>query len=129
MLYGVSTQGPACRPRIEICWLVRAMVHGCDIPIDQPEVFQRAVARSAKMLTSLGVEIIPVASNFRQLDEHWFHSHAALVASSLWLFHQSYSSGLIASSKPYNDLRLPWGSNPVTDWLLGGFVPNYSRRR
>jgi hypothetical protein len=98
--------------------LTSVMVQGCDISIDQPEVFQRALARSGKMLTSLGVELIPVASNFRELDKDWVHSHAALVASCLWLFSQGYSSGLIPSTEPYDDLVLPWGSNPVTDWLL-----------
>jgi hypothetical protein len=98
--------------------LASVMVQGCDIPINQSEVFQRAVARSAKMLGSLGMELIPVTSNFRELDKNWVDSHGALVVSCLWLFRKGYSSGLIPSTEPYDDLVLPWGSNPVTDWLL-----------
>ncbi|WP_016952106.1 hypothetical protein [Anabaena sp. PCC 7108] len=44
------------------------MVHGFDIPLQQTEVFENAAQRSQIMLSSLGVEMIPIATNFRVKD-------------------------------------------------------------
>lgn len=92
------------------------MVHGFDIPLSQAEVFERASQRSKKMLGSLGVELIPMATNFRELKQQWEHCHGAGLASCLTLLQGGYNRGLIPSSYPYTDLA-PWGSNPITDHL------------
>ena len=47
-------------------------------------------------------------------------SFGAALASCLHLFKGRCGAGLIASSKPYDDLLLPSGSNPITDPLMSG---------
>ena len=41
------------------------------------------------------------------------------LAACLHLLGRGYATGLIASSHVYETLRFPWGSNPVTDPMLG----------
>jgi hypothetical protein len=101
-------------------WTLSAgvMVHGFDIPIDQPEVFANAAEKSRIMLSSIGMNLMPVSTNLRQLHNKWDDSHGAALAACLMLFKGRYNAGLIASSYPYNNLIIPWGSNPLTDQLL-----------
>jgi hypothetical protein len=94
------------------------MVHGFDIPVDQPEVFSRAAEKSRNMLASIGVSLIPVSTNLRDLHNDWGDSHGAALAACLILFQRQFNTGLIASSNPYNYLRFPWGSNLITDPML-----------
>lgn len=94
------------------------MAHGFDIPLDEPEVFQRAAENSRRMVASVGLELIPVASNIRQFEDNWELTHGAGLASCLHLLRRRFPVGLVAASHVYNGLRFPWGSNPVTDTLL-----------
>ena len=94
------------------------MAHGFDIPVDEPEVFQRAAENSRRMAASVGLELIPVACNIRQFEDNWELTHGAGLASCLHLLRNRFSIGLVAASHVYNGLRFPWGSNPVTDRLL-----------
>ena len=94
------------------------MVHGFDIPLEQKEAFDRAAEKSKAMLASLGVELIAIATNFRELKQDWEDAHGTGIASCLMLFQKGYGAGIIASSDPYDALNLPYGSNPVSDWLL-----------
>ena len=94
------------------------MAHGFDIPIDQPEVFARAAEKSRIMLSSIGMQLIPVYTNLRELHNVWDDSHGTALAACLMLFQGVYNTGLIASSDIYKDLVLPWGSNPLTDRML-----------
>ncbi|MEH2069540.1 MAG: hypothetical protein V7K47_15485 [Nostoc sp.] len=96
------------------------MVHGFDIPLSRPELFDRAMQKSRLALTSLGLELIPMATNFRNFQQDWQDAHGAAVASCLMLLQGGYSIGLIPSSDPYHaiDLSWGWGSNPLTDPLL-----------
>ena len=93
-------------------------VHGFDISLSRLEAYQRAALNAQVMLDSLGVEMIPMAMNLKQLGDNWDHSHAAALASCLMLLQGGFSAGLIASSYPYSNLEMGWASNPVTDWLL-----------
>jgi hypothetical protein len=95
------------------------MAHGFDIPLDEPEIFANASGKARAMVESLGLELIPVSTNFREINGNWNETHGAAVASCLMLLQGRYSSGLIGSTEPYNALILPWGSNPITDPLLG----------
>lgn len=94
------------------------MVHGFDIPLSQQEVFQRAAEKSKAMLASVGVELILMATNFRELGQDWEDVFGAAVASTLMLLGGGYTVGLLPSSYTYESLFLPWGSNPLTDPLL-----------
>jgi hypothetical protein len=95
------------------------MAHGFDIPLDEPAIFDKASGKSLVMVESLGLELVPVSTNFREINGIWNETHGAAVASCLMLLQGRYSSGLIGSTEPYNALILPWGSNPITDPLLG----------
>jgi len=94
------------------------MLHGFDIPLQETEAFAGAAERAGRMLASLGMELIPVATNFREMGATWEDAHGAGLASALMLLKARYNTGLIASSFDYSALILPWGSNPLTDGLM-----------
>jgi hypothetical protein len=94
------------------------MVHGFDIPLDQPEVFAKALVRSQIILDSVGVELIPIATNFRELDQDWEDVHGAAIVSCLMFLENIYPLGLVASGPSYKSLVFPQGSNPLTDRYL-----------
>jgi hypothetical protein len=94
------------------------MVHGFDIPLAQQQVFERAEEKSRAILASLGVELITMTTNFRELPQDWEDVFGAAVASALMLLRGGYTIGLLPSSYTYQSLFLPWGSNPLTDPLL-----------
>lgn len=96
------------------------MVHGFDIPLDDPGGYEAAAVRSEAMLSSLGVPLIRMATNFRELQDVWEDAHGAGLASCLSLLQGQHRIGLIASSYPYPLLSLPYGSNPLTDVMLSG---------
>ncbi|HEY9604819.1 MAG TPA: hypothetical protein V6C85_24665, partial [Allocoleopsis sp.] len=97
-----------------------AMIHGMDIPLEEEQEFANAAEKSRKLLSTLGVELIPIATNFRQLPLKWEDAFGTGLASCLILLQGGYTTGLIASSFPYQALSFPYGSNPVTDWMLSG---------
>ncbi len=94
------------------------MVHGFDIALDQPEVFARAFARSKVILDSVGVELIPLVTNFRELKQDWENAHGAAIVSCLMCLEKLYPLGLVASGPSYKSLVFPQGSNPLTDRYL-----------
>jgi hypothetical protein len=94
------------------------MLHGFDIPLEEAEVFARAAENARIMLASLGMELIPIATNFREIGGTWEDAFAAGLASCLALLQGRYNTGLIASGNDYSTLIFPWGSNPLTDGLM-----------
>ena len=95
------------------------MVQGFDIPLNQPEVFASAVKYSQQILASIGLEIIPIATNYRELVEDWTHSFGAANASCLALFSGRFRGGLISQGLTWSEFQLLHeGSNPLTDPLL-----------
>ena len=94
------------------------MVHGLDIRLNEPEVFQRAAAMNREMLASLGIELITVATNFRELNDDWDDAHGAAVACSLHAMGRRHSAGLLPGTHAYEALRFPFGSNPLTDPMM-----------
>ncbi len=94
------------------------MVHGFDIPLDEPDVFQRAAEKSARILGSLGIPLIPIATNFRDLKLSWVDVFAAGAASCFMMLQGGYTAALFGAGERYSALILPWGSNPITDGLL-----------
>ncbi|MBD2464470.1 hypothetical protein H6G89_26035 [Oscillatoria sp. FACHB-1407] len=95
------------------------LVHGFDIPLRQTDSFDKAVEGSRVMLSSLGMDLIPLATNFRQVVRlNWEDVFGAAIASCLTLFRNHYTTGLIPASYSYHTLAFPYGSNPVSDRLL-----------
>jgi len=95
------------------------MVHGFDIPLEEDDMYQRASAKAERQLASLGLELIPVATNFRALDIEWTHTFGPAVAGLLMQFGRRFSRGLVAQGVPFGSYRyIVEGSNPLTDPLL-----------
>jgi hypothetical protein len=95
------------------------MVHGFDIPLDEPEGFALATVRSKRILSSLDIELIMVSTNYREVVGDWSHSHGAAIASCLSLFRKEFSEGLIGQTFTYGELRkITEGVNALTDPLL-----------
>lgn len=121
---GVDSCFTVWRHRIGRCGRLRQnleaglLVHGLDIPLEQPEVFGRAAANAKLMLNSLDVKLLSMATNFKQVGGDWEDVFMAGIASCMVWYQSGYSVGLIGSSQPYHTLALPWGSNPITDWML-----------
>jgi hypothetical protein len=94
------------------------MVKGFDIPLNDP-AFDQAQERSSTMLASLGMDCIPIATNFRQVVRlDWAHAFGTGIASCLHVLKGGYTTGIVASSHAYQTLNFVYGSNPLTDRLL-----------
>ena len=94
------------------------MVHGFDISLDQLEIFGRALVRSQVILDSVGIDLIPLVTNFRELNQDWEDAHGAAIVSCLMCLENLYPLGLVASGPSYKSLVFPQGSNPLTDRYL-----------
>lgn len=92
-------------------------IHGFDIPLEKKEAYEVTKRHASLLLESLGITMIPIVTNFREVDQNWGYSHGAGLASCLMLLQNCYSYGLVGSSAPYNKIY-PWGSNPLTDRLF-----------
>lgn len=95
-------------------------IHGFDIPLRDNRSFLLSQKRNEKLLGSIGMTLIPLATNFRDLPVSWADSHAAALVSSLAFFGKNFSQVVVASSEPYVSFVTGkiWGSNPLTDRLL-----------
>ena len=94
------------------------IIHGLDIPLEQKQIFDRAAHNSTRMLTSLDVRSLSMATNFKSIAGAWEDVFMAGIASCMVWYQKSFSIGLVGSSQPYHTLALPWGSNPITDRML-----------
>lgn len=95
------------------------IVHGFDIPLSQPDVFERAANRSAATLADINIPLVRVSTNYRDIsDVNWEHACGSALAGALSNFREFAGTGIIGSSEPYDSLVIPWGSSPITDHLL-----------
>ena len=95
------------------------MVRGFDIPLEENIVFSNACSKARRQLDSLGLELIPVATNFRSLDLDWTHAFGTGVVSIMMLLGGRFTRGLIALGAPVGSYGMMIvGSNPLTDPLL-----------
>lgn len=109
-----SLEGHRSR-RIAAC----ALIQGFDIPLDQDEKFAWSLGIAQDTLDSIGAVVHPLRTNFREaIRTNWENSHGAALVSALQFFKPMARSCLIGSSKPYDDIVFPYGSNPLTDAFL-----------
>lgn len=94
------------------------MIHGFDIPLNQEDIFANAANKSQLMLSSQGVNLITIQTNFRELPLNWEDAHGTGIAACLSLFQESHNCALIPSTSAYQEMVIPFGSNPITDRLL-----------
>ena len=111
------------------------MVHGFDIPLKQVGAYGRAAENAGRMLSSIGMKLIPMTTNFRDLSDNWHDAFGAGLISCLMLLHGQFRFGIVAGGAPYADIffpceekpprgetvysdTFPCGSNPLTDLML-----------
>jgi hypothetical protein len=101
---------------------LRAAVLVCiDVIGNEVQDFDRLRQRTRPFLLSRGIEPIAAICTRRPLAKlDWQMTHGAEFASVLHAFSNSYRTGMIASSGSYDNLILPYGSSPATDYLLSG---------
>jgi hypothetical protein len=97
-----------------------ALFHGFDIDLGDREAFDRVLEQTRKTLEDLRIEIVPLATNYREISRaDWRYAHGGALVSALACFRPQARIGLLASGEPYDHLAIPWGSSPVCDPLLG----------
>jgi hypothetical protein len=91
----------------------------------QKELFKPPYQDLKAMLSSLGIELIPVATNADDFKPNNIPGNplpldhfVPITISCLMLFQGTYRAGLFASSEPYQALVTPWSTHPLTDPLL-----------
>jgi len=94
------------------------MVHGFDIPLACEQEYNLAFEKARTVCEMGNIGLISVATNIRQLPENWEDVHAAGVVACFNVFNRKFNRAFLASSDAYENLDIPWGSNPVTDPLL-----------
>ena len=94
-------------------------IRGFDIPLSSQEAYENARQRNERILGSVGMALIPMATNLRELAPvDWEDAHGTMLASCLALLQRRFGLGLMASSWAYSKLVSRWGSTPWTDWLF-----------
>jgi hypothetical protein len=96
------------------------MIHGFDIPVEQPEVFTLSREHARHILSDAGAALSTVRTNWRNYCVDWEMAHGFGIAAVLHQFHGSASHGIIAADEAYSDEELPWGNSSVTNPLLSG---------
>jgi len=97
------------------------MVHGFDVPLENPASLEALKDRTAPLLQELGLKLKIIRTNLKsQLLQDWDDSFMAQLACCLYNYAHEFEYALVGSSEPYDGLVLPWGSNPATDYLLSG---------
>jgi hypothetical protein len=94
------------------------MALGCDIPVDESEGFAAAADKAEAMLGDLGIPLVRMATNVRQVERAWDDMMGSAIASLLMLLQPQARTGLVPSTRPYHRLHMPWGSHPLNDPLL-----------
>ncbi|TAK99601.1 MAG: hypothetical protein EPO08_15925, partial [Rhodospirillaceae bacterium] len=97
------------------------MVHGFDVDVYNARDFERLVERTRPLFEALKLDLRIVRTNSRDLRlQDWDDSSALELAGCLHMHAGEFQYGLLGSTKSYDALVLPWGSNPVTDHLMSG---------
>lgn len=96
------------------------LVHGFDIPLADRLGFDRVAADARLVLNDLNLKLFAVRTNIREvININWNHYCGAALASVLSGFKAMAGIGLIGSTDAYDEILMPWGTNPITDPLLG----------
>jgi hypothetical protein len=97
------------------------LVHGFDVPYENTAGFARLAERVKKTLDRAGVELKLMRTNSKELQlQGWMDSSALQLSACVHQFADHYGRTLIGSSEPYDALIIPWGSSPITDYLMSG---------
>ncbi len=94
------------------------MLLGADIKLYERDDFASAFAGAKKMTDDLGIDLIPVETNFRDYRYKWIHVFPTIVLAALEFFSKNYFYGLQATGDTYLHYQVPFGDNPITDNYL-----------
>jgi hypothetical protein len=96
-------------------------VQGWDIPLARRNFYESLKQKYNRLLSELGVSLLPVRSNLRELLVHarvaWGISHGTALGSLGLMMHHHFARIYIPGGTSYGR-NLKWGSNPITDPLL-----------
>lgn len=96
------------------------LIHGLDVQLSATD-FRRYYETSKAMLQPLGIDCFYVSTNFREvIPQRWTDTFATVLAAVLHLFSGVCAGGVIPASHAYSVREYRYGSNPLTDPLLGG---------
>lgn len=96
------------------------LVHGFDIPLERTDWFQAAFLHAKQVLTSFEVQALTVSTNWRKHGFNWEMGFGFGVAAVLHQLDASCSKGLWAADEPFDHEIIPWGSNSISNPLMGG---------
>ena len=96
-------------------------VHGFDIPINDVRTFDTAFVHYEKMMERMGIQLIGVRTNLKELLIHcnvgWGMTHGTALGAVGMLWQGLVGRMYIPSTQKYS-VAEPWGSNPVVDPML-----------
>ena len=97
-------------------------MHGFDVALANcGRASASSIDRTEPVRALTGARLCIVRTNSKELRlQKWEDSCGAQLAACLHLFSAEFSHALIGGSDAYDELWLPWGTNPVTDHLLSG---------
>jgi len=93
------------------------VMHGFDIWLDQDNaaaMYDGLLTDCRRMLDSLQVATIPMATNFHELPVVWGHSLVNHLVGALRLLAGGFGGALVANGIAYSRLGVRWGVHPLT---------------
>lgn len=97
------------------------LIHGLDIDIADDAAFTTATTSARQALDTLSIPLATVATNWRAvLCHNWRMEHMTGIVAALNQFQGLANVAIVGSDEGYDKLDIPWGSNYVTNPLLGG---------
>lgn len=104
------------------------IVHGFDIPLTDHLAWQVATDSSQRVLDELGVQLLRLRTNLRELPHDWndcFVLALAGVANAVGAGFDGLVYG--SDSRDYESPIIPWGSNPIGDrWCSSVRFPAFA---
>lgn len=95
------------------------LIHGLDIQLDQGAAFDTASATAAATLGTVGVPLVTVKTNWRDVVQgDWEMEFGSAVSTCLQAWQGSVATALVGSDADYARLVIPWGGNPITYAML-----------
>lgn len=97
------------------------IIHGFEVPLKDQKAFEVSYIRAKKILNSIGMEVIPIASNSHEFSHRWMYEFMGALSSCMSLFGNRFSEGLVGGAvvkTVASGMIFPWGSNSSSDHLL-----------
>jgi hypothetical protein len=97
------------------------MVHGFDVPLSKPALWDRREKVLIEALRSIGKPYVLVRTNVREFCDpliSWPWYHGAALGAVARVLTPFVDRVYVASSFNFEHL-IPWGSHPAADWLWG----------